>query len=439
MVSIANLFRDLIFSLPDGLSGAGVVPKHTDFTRFQEHGTTRAQAPGLAASRRPAARRPWPGLRRWSARAASDAQRWTDPVLAMLDDAIVGCTTAGRITYWSQGAETMFGYPGPTMLGQPVAMLASADQAGLLRAVLSDCAQDQVAHRDELLLRRRDGATLPVALNAARVHDGDGAPIGVSLLLRDASPGRRLADAQARIEWLQNQNARLSRLTATERTALNLAHELNQPLSAIINYVRAGQRLMVDPALADSERLATAFEGAMAQALHAGRIVGRLRAFVTHGECDKRVERVAALVEGAVALAMPETGDQRISLSLALDPAAAYVLVDRVQIEQVLVNLIRNALEAMRDCPRRVLSIASRVVDGAVEISVRDSGKGLPAAMRDRLFEPFVTTRRDGTGLGLTICQAIVEAHGGRLSCDCAPEGGSVFRFTVTGAVEASS
>jgi two-component system sensor kinase FixL len=133
-----------------------------------------------------------------------------------------------------------------------------------------------------------------------------------------------------------------------------------------------------------------------------------------------------------VTLALPDIEPQGVRLSMALDAAADLVLVDRVQIQQVLVNLIRNAAQAMRDLPRRELRIASRLADGVVEISVADTGRGVPEEVADRLFEPFVTTRSDGTGLGLTICNAIIEAHGGTLTYAPAPAGGSIFRFTVT-------
>jgi two-component system sensor kinase FixL len=266
-------------------------------------------------------------------------------------------------------------------------------------------------------------------------------PLGMSAATRDIAHAARLAedlaDARARLDVLQSQNEQLSRLAAMDRIGMNLAHELSQPLAAIANYLRAAERLAAKLPADERIQLGVALEGAMTQSLHAGRIVNGLRDFVTRGEADKQIEAVAGLVRQAVLLVMPEAGQPRICVSLAFDPRAAMALVDRSQIVQVLANLLRNAVQAMQDSSRRVLSIGTQRVGTAVQISIADTGKGLPETVRTRLFEPFVTTRPDGTGLGLAICRAIVEAHGGTLAWQAAPDGGSIFRFTVDGVADA--
>jgi len=260
------------------------------------------------------------------------------------------------------------------------------------------------------------------------------------MTVQTAAQTRRMADdltdASTRSTLLQSWP---SRVATMDWVTLNLMHELSQPLAAIANYVRAGQCLLADRQQPDLERLAAALDGAMTQSLHVGRVINGLRAFAARGEAGKAIESVATIVAQAVAVALPDAETHRIRLSLALDPAADRILVDRGQIEQVLVNLIGNAVEAMKDSPDRDLSVASVWEDGVVQISVTDSGSGVPPEVRDRLFEPFVTTRRNGTGLGLTICQAIVEAHGGTLWYEPVPDGGSAFRLTVTGVVDAPS
>ncbi len=233
-------------------------------------------------------------------------------------------------------------------------------------------------------------------------------------------------------------SAPLARHIATDWIALNLAHELNQPLAAIANYVRAGQRLLASGQSADLDRIAIALEAAMTQALHAGRIVSGLRAFVTRGDNERGIENLSVLVQRAIALAMPEIEQHAVTVATALDPQAAKVMVDDVQIEQVLVNLIRNAAQAMQDGSHRDLCISSRCVGEFVEVSVTDTGGGLPESLLGQVFAPFVTTRRDGMGLGLAICHAIVAAHGGKLSYQSVDRG-SCFRFTVPRTADAAT
>ena len=230
----------------------------------------------------------------------------------------------------------------------------------------------------------------------------------------------------------------LTRQDAADWIALNLAHELNQPLAAITNYVRAGQRLLAAGQPADLDRLNTALDAAMTQALHAGRIVSGLRTFITRGENDRGIEDLSNLIQRATVLAKPDIEKYEVNVATALDPAAERALIDRVQIEQVLVNLIRNATQAMQDRPHRDLCIASRLAGDFVEIAVTDTGGGLPEAVRDQIFAPFVTTRRDGMGVGLAICHAIVAAHGGTLSCQSADRGSS-FRFTIPRVADAAA
>jgi two-component system sensor kinase FixL len=329
----------------------------------------------------------------------------------------------------------MLGFSATDATGVTVRVLATEGHEGDIDAALRDIGRGCAASRLETMLRHRDGTKLPAMVIAAPVRDAGGRLIGASLVVRDLTAARRVAAeleaARGRLATLEGQLGRLSRLSGMERITLNLAHELNQPLGAIANYVRAGQRLLADPAAAEPARLADALDGALAQAAHAAQIVRSVRDYLANGETERRIEALGPLLEHGLSLALPATVAEPLRISLAPDPAARFVLVDPVQVHQVLINLIRNAVAAMAGCSRRELSIASRRRDGMVEISVADTGPGLPADLRDRAFEPFVTSRPGGTGLGLTICRLIVEAHGGTLTIDGRPEGGSVFRFTV--------
>jgi signal transduction histidine kinase/FixJ family two-component response regulator len=275
------------------------------------------------------------------------------------------------------------------------------------------------------------------------VGSPDGAVQDAATLRRDAMQASRLADelaiARKRLAAMRGQIVQLSRFTVVERMTLALAHELSQPLAAIANYLLAGEKLVMAPSRPDLEQLAMALDGAARQTHHAGELVARLHAFIASGEGDRRVEPLAPLIEEATALMRPDIEAGDVRLSLDLDPSAPPVLVDRVQIHQVLLNLVRNAVEAMRGSTRREVSIGARSAGEWVEITVIDSGPGLAAPIRDRLFEPFATTRSDGTGLGLMISRTIVESHGGTLSCQPAAGGGCIFRFTVPTVVPAAT
>jgi C4-dicarboxylate-specific signal transduction histidine kinase len=225
-----------------------------------------------------------------------------------------------------------------------------------------------------------------------------------------------------------------ARLSAAGQMAAALAHELSQPLTAAANSVAAARRLLAK----GGEGIVTASEvmgEAGEQILRAGQIMRRLREFVSRGETEKRVERVSTMVEEARALALKGPGALGVQVRLHFEPNARHVLVDRIQIQQVLVNLMRNAIEAMDASRRRELDVATSLRDERmVEIAVADSGPGLPDDIAARLFEPFVSTKPNGMGLGLSICRSIVEVHGGRLQCEPNPGGGMIFRFTVPSA-----
>jgi two-component system sensor kinase FixL len=215
-----------------------------------------------------------------------------------------------------------------------------------------------------------------------------------------------------------------------------LAHELNQPLSAAANYMKGSVRFLnQDPP--DLDRVRHALEQAGDQALRAGQIIRRLRDFVAKGEPERRIENLPKLLEEAGALAMVGARDLGINLQYRLAADAQMVLADKVPIQQVVLNLMRNAVEAMEGCAKRDLTVGSRLASGGmVEIHVSDTGLGLDPKIAERLFQPFMTTKREGMGIGLSISRTIVEAHGGRIWAEPNPGGGTIFRFTLRGVSE---
>jgi two-component system, LuxR family, sensor kinase FixL len=211
-----------------------------------------------------------------------------------------------------------------------------------------------------------------------------------------------------------------------------LAHELNQPLAAISNYMKGSRRLLTGSTDPNAFKIESALDRAAEQAIRAGQIIRRLRDFVARGESEKRVESLSKLIEEAGALGLTGAREQGVQLRFSLDPKHDQILVDRVQIQQVLVNLFRNALEAMADSSRRELTASNALVaDDMIEIAVSDTGPGFGEDVAQSLFQTFFTTKETGMGVGLSISRSIIEAHGGRMWAETNAAGGATFRFTL--------
>jgi two-component system sensor kinase FixL len=207
---------------------------------------------------------------------------------------------------------------------------------------------------------------------------------------------------------------------------------MNQPLSAIANYLQGCGRLIEGVEHPSAPKIRDALAETTKQTLRAGQIIRHLREFVARGESEKRPEDINKLVEEASALALVGAKEEGVRPIFQFDPRLGPVLVEKIQIQQVLVNLIRNAIEAMHDCERRELLVKTGPgADGMIEVSVADTGSGLSEEIVSRLFQPFVTTKPTGMGVGLSISKRIVEAHGGELWAEPNPQGGTQFRFTL--------
>jgi len=254
-----------------------------------------------------------------------------------------------------------------------------------------------------------------------------------------AEANQRLVDeiakrerSDARLQILQSEFFHAARLNAGGQMAAALAHELNQPLTAAVNSINAARRLIADDRHQANGKIDEAMSEAVEQALRAGQIIRRLRDSLTRGEAEKGLENVVPMIEDAAELALAGTRKLGVKLHYRFDPHASRVLVDRTQIQQVLINLMRNAVEAMAVSDRREIEVKTRLLDDeTIEIAVADSGPGLSPEVAAHLFEPFISTKRNGMGLGLSICRSIVEAHGGRLRANPGPDGGTIFSFTL--------
>jgi two-component system sensor kinase FixL len=283
--------------------------------------------------------------------------------------------------------------------------------------------------------QRKDGSTFPMELSigeavGAKRHFFTG-------FVRDLTERQ---ETQQRLHDLQSELAHMSRFSAMGEMASTLAHELNQPLTAIVSYLNGCRRLLERGAGANPEMLHDGLERAAEQALRAGQIIRRLREFVARGETERRTENLPKLIEEASALALVGAGEYDVRVNFQFDPAAGAVFADKIQIQQVLLNLIRNAMEAMQGCPRRELTISTLAAgDAMVEIRVADTGPGIAEQIGARLFQPFITTKAKGMGIGLSISRTIIEAHGGKLWVEPNPGGGTLFHVTLRAMPEAQN
>lgn len=355
-------------------------------------------------------------------------------ILQTAPDAIVVIDVKGRMLSFSASAERMFGYAEEEVLGENVSILMpSPDRErhdGYLLRYMETGERRIIGIGRVLTARHRDGTTFPIELSVGEARIGDDRVF--TGFIRDLTERQQ---AELRIHDLQSVLAHVQRVSEMGTLATSLAHELNQPLTAIANYVETANDLLENP---DAEAIATVREAlaeSAAQSVRAGQIVRRLRDFIARGETERRIESLQRLITEASALALVGAGDHNLEVDVQLDAAADRVLVDRIQIQQVLLNLIRNAIEAMADSPdHRLLISSTREPGGFVRVTVADSGPGLAEDVAEHLFEPFRSTKATGLGLGLSISATIVSAHGGRLWAEPSKLGGTAFHFTMVDA-----
>ncbi len=337
----------------------------------------------------------------------------------------------GLMQSFSSAAERLFGYSAGEVIGKNVTMMMPApyrdNHDAYVGRYLRTGEKRIIGIGRVVVGERKDGSTFPMELAIGEMISGK--TRFFTGFIRDLTERQK---AEARLQELQAELVHISRLTALGEMASALAHELNQPLSAIANYMKGSRRLLENSSDQQSAMVREAMDKAAEQSLRAGQIIRRLRDFVARGETERRIESLKKLLEEASALALVGAKDRGVRVTYAFDTALDQVLADKVQVQQVVLNLVRNAIEAMEQSDRRDLIIGTeRGPDGMAIVKIADTGTGIVPEIADQLFQPFITTKSQGLGVGLSISRTIVESHGGRIWVEPNPAGGTIFRFTL--------
>jgi two-component system sensor kinase FixL len=350
-------------------------------------------------------------------------------ILDTVPDAMIVIDRHGLVQSFSSAAERLFRYSADEVIGKNIRMLMPQPYRdghdGYLKRYAETGERRIIGIGRVVVGERKGGATFPMELSVGEMRSSNKAYF--TGFIRDLTERQ---NTETHLQELQSELVHISRVTAMGEMASTLAHELNQPLSAIANYLKGSVRLLQDHTDEESRMARDALDKATEQAMRAGQIIRRLRDFVSRGESERRAESLVKLVEEAGALAL--VGVKDVHVRFALDPAADRVLADKVQIQQVLINLMRNAVEAMADSEPRKLTVTSAPNgNDLVELRIADTGPGIAPELAQNLFQPFFTTKLHGMGIGLSICRTIVESHDGQISAEPNPGGGTVFRFTI--------
>ena len=352
-------------------------------------------------------------------------------ILASVPDAMIVMDETSEIIAFSAAAEALFGYSAAEVTGKNVRILmTSTDKShhdGYVSNYLGTGEKQIIGVGRVVEAKLADGRTIPIELKVGEARLGEGRLF--TGYVRDISEQRA---AEHRIRQMHDELNSFARLSAVGTMASAMAHELNQPLTAVANYLEAARDLLRTPDESTLTVVQEALSEASQQSIRAGQIIRRLRDYVARGEIETRPTDLAPLVNDAASLAktglkgpLPKMVEQ-----VAGDLPA--VLADRVQIRQVLINLVRNAFEAMQDTKNpQVWIAADRRDDGTVCVEVRDNGPGFSGEDGSDLFQPFNSSKPAGMGLGLSICQTIIEGHGGEIWAEPAPDGGAIFKFTL--------
>lgn len=353
-------------------------------------------------------------------------------IIDSVPDAMIVIDAKGDILAFSCSAEALFGYAAQDVVGCNVSkLMPDRDRAHHDSYITNYVAtgEKQIIGKGRVVeARLSDGRVIPVHLTIAETHI-NGRRIFAGYI-RDVT---REQAADHQLTRLQAELTSFSRLSAVGTMASAMAHELNQPLTAVANYLEAARDLLKTP---DAETIAMveeALDAAARQSIRAGQIVRRLRDYVSRGEFEKRAIKINQVIGEAIAVSKIGVQGQLPRIVFQPEENIPLVLVDRLQIRQVVLNLIRNAIDALADVDNPLIHVSARCTEpSVVVVEVRDNGGGLDLEDGRSPFEPFQSSKSDGMGLGLSICQTIIDAHDGEIWTETEPDSGAIFKFSLT-------
>ena len=355
---------------------------------------------------------------------------FTTSVLETVGSLILVLDADARIVRFNQACEQMTGYRAREIVGRPVwDVLLLAEEVPNIRKVFGELTAGFFPNRYRNTWLTRAGERRIIDWRNTALVDDRGTVVNVVATGIDVTEH---IESEQRLQKLQSELSHVSRLSEMGQMASALSHEVSQPLTAATNYLGAGRRMLAGDGESPVAKVAAIVDKAAEQVDRAAEIVRRLRQFVKTGQGEQQPENLPRVIEEASTLALIGSKERGIAFQSAAAPDIPPVWIDKIQIQQVLVNLIRNAIEAMEQSEIRELRIEAAFGGGAqVEVSVIDTGSGIAPEIAERLFQPFVTSKSEGMGVGLSICRTIVESHGGKLWTEPNPAGGAIFRFTV--------
>lgn len=362
----------------------------------------------------------------------SEAQIELEAVLNTLVDGVIIIDDIGSMRLFNPACEDIFGYTSDEVLGKNVKMLMpepyKAEHDGYLENYLKTRERKIIGIGREVNGLRKDGSVfhMDLAVGEARLN---GHPIFVGVI-RDLTDQYQQRE---KYESLQQQHFHLSRVAAMNEMGTAIAHELNQPLAATVNYLEAGKFIIEKGDLGDGEKVKAILDSAINQTKRTSDIIARLRKFIETGDMQKEQTDLKSSLKIAVDMALLPFKHSAIELVMDLVPDLPSVFVNQVQVQQVVVNLIKNACESMQDSTEKKLWVSAVVNegDGVVEICIADSGKGIAEAEQQNLFTPFSTEKQGGMGVGLSISRSIITNHGGRIWAEANEPNGTKFFFTL--------